>query len=176
VIESGTATLPEVPTKRAVWRIALTTAIATTALISLVIGGYMVYDAKTNEISDLKQQRQRLSATNETLSAENETLSAEKETLNGQLASTRTDLRKTDAKLTKTTARLESTRKDLREMGGDLAAANERADANYSEGYGAGNTDGYSDGRDAGVNEATDELFCSDDPDAGLPACSLYDY
>jgi septal ring factor EnvC (AmiA/AmiB activator) len=176
VIESATPTLTEVPTKRAVWRIALTAVVGTTAVIALVLGGYLLYNAKATEISNLKQQRQGLSATNETLSAENETLGAENETLNGQLDSTRTELRKTDAKLTKTTAKLAATKKDLREMRGDLAAANERADANYSSGYGAGNADGYSDGRDAGVEEASDELTCSDDADAGLPPCYFYDY
>jgi septal ring factor EnvC (AmiA/AmiB activator) len=176
VIESATPTLTEVPTKRAVWRIALTAVVGTVAVIALVLGGYLLYDAKATEISNLKQQRQDLTTTNETLSAENETLNGQLASTRGQLASTRTELRKTDAKLTKTTAKLEATKKDLHKMRGDLAAANERADANYSAGYGAGNTDGYSDGRDAGVQEASDELFCSDDPDAGLPACNWYDY
>jgi septal ring factor EnvC (AmiA/AmiB activator) len=176
VTESATPPLTEVPTKRAVWRIALTAVAGTTAVIALVLGGYLLYDAKATEISDLKQQRQDLSATNETLSAENETLGAENETLNGQLASTRTELRNTDAKLTKTTAKLEATKKDLHKMKGDVAAANERAVANYSSGYGAGNVDGYSDGRDAGVEEASDELTCSDDADAGLPPCNFYDW
>jgi septal ring factor EnvC (AmiA/AmiB activator) len=147
--------LTEVPTKRAVWRIALTAVVGTAAVIALVLGGYLMYHAKATEISNLKQQRQALSATNGTLSAENETL-------DGQLASARTNLRKTDAKLTKTTEKLEATKKDLREMKGDLAVANERADANYSVGH------------DAGVNDASDQLFCSDDPDAGLPACSFW--
>ena len=169
VIEADTPTLPEVPTKRAVWRIALTAVVGTTAAIALVLGGYLLYDAKATEISNLKQQRQDLSATNETLSAENETLSA-------QLASTRTELQTTDAKLTKTTATLAATKKDLRKTRRNLAAATKRAEANYSAGFGAGNTAGYSDGRVAGLEQGSDELTCSDDPDAGLPSCYWYDY
>ena len=147
VIEADTPTLPEVPTKRTVWRIALTAVVGTIAVIALVLGGYLLYDAKATEISNLKQQRQDLSATNETLSAENETLSA-------QLASTQRKLQRTEAKLTKTTATLATTKKKLRKTNGNLVAANERAEANYGAGYGAGNSDGYSDGRDAGVQEA----------------------
>jgi septal ring factor EnvC (AmiA/AmiB activator) len=169
MIEADTPTLTEVPTKRTVWRIALTAVVGTMAVIALVFGGYLLYDAKATEISNLKQQRQDLSATNETLSGENETL-------DGQLASTRTELRTTEAKLTKRIAQLKATKKALRRTKTDLAAANKRAVANFSAGYGAGTTDGYSDGRDAGVQEATDEVFCSDDPDAGLPSCYWYDY
>ena len=115
-------------------------------------------DAQGDRDFDLKQQREAESATNKTLSAKNQTLE-------GQLASTPTNLRETDAKLTKTTEKLEATKKDLREMKGDLAAANERADANYST------------GRDAGSEieqRVGSALVCSDDPDAGLPACGLW--
>ena len=169
MIEADTPTLTEVPTKRTVWRIALTAVVGTIAVIALVFGGYLLYDAKANEISNLKQQRQDLSATNETLRGENETL-------DGQLASTRTELRTTESKLTKRIAQLKATKKALRTTKRDLAAANKRAVANFGAGYGAGNTDGYSDGRDAGVQEATDDAYCSDDPDAGLPSCGWYYY
>ena len=54
----------------------------------------------------------------------------------------REQLRRTDAKLTKTTATLAATMKKLRKSRRNLAAAYERADANYSVGYGAGNADG----------------------------------
>ena len=48
------------------------------------------------------------------------------------------------------------------------------------DGYAAGNSAGYSSGHSAGVDEgvdkASDSLTCSDDPDAGLPPCFIYDY
>jgi hypothetical protein len=165
VSQSATATLPEVPTRRAVWRIALTAVIATTALIGLVIGGYMLYDAKTNEISDLKQQRQHLSATNETLGAEKEKLIAANGTLSAQLASTRTDLRKTDAQLAKTTKKLKAAKRDLRSTKQDLAAANDRADANYGAGYSAGNTEGYSQGNADGYSQGNADGYAQGNTD-----------
>jgi septal ring factor EnvC (AmiA/AmiB activator) len=173
VTDSATPPLTEVPTKRAVWRIALTAVAGTTAVIALVLGGYLLYDAKATEISNLTQQRQDLSATNETLGAENETLSA-------RLASTRTELQKTDAQLTKTTKSLKATKRDLKGAKRDLAAANERADANYSSGYSEGNADGYSEGNADGYvqgnvdgySQGAAEGECSNDPDVyWLPYC-----
>ena len=67
----------------------------------------------------------------------------------------------------------------------DLKAAREQAGkrgyrigkkSGYQEGneagYSAGNSAGYSSGVDAGKDEASDELWCSDDSDVDLPACS----
>jgi flagellar biosynthesis/type III secretory pathway protein FliH len=49
-----------------------------------------------------------------------------------------------------------------------------------NDGYAAGNSAGYSSGHsvgvDEGVDKASDSLTCSDDPDAGLPPCWIYDY
>jgi hypothetical protein len=68
------------------------------------------------------------------------------------------------------------TKRKLKQTRSDLAAANDRADANYSSGYSQGNDAGYTHGRDAGLREGSDQLTCSDDPDVTwLPACS-YDY
>ena len=53
-------------------------------------------------------------------------------------------------------------------------------EAGSREGYAAGKSDGYSLGRRVGVAEgvhrASDQLKCSDDPDARLPACSRLRY
>lgn len=176
VIDSASATLVEAPSKWAVVRVAVAATIATVALIALVGGAYMVYDAKTTEISQLKQDGQHLRAANETLTTKNETL-------RGQLATTHSTLRNTNAKLTTTTKKLRVTKKAVTKLRGDLGAANERAVANYgagysqgnSEGYGAGNSAGYSSGHEAGLVDGSDSLTCSDDPDVTwLPAC--YDY
>jgi hypothetical protein len=157
--DSRAAQLVEVPTKRAVWRIVLTVVAATTVLIALVVGSYMVYDAKTTEISQLKKQRQSLRATNGTLS--------------NKLAIAATSLHTANVKLTKSTNAFTLTKKNLTRMRKDLLAANDRANANYDLGYSAGSSNGYSSGRDAGLIQGSDQLSCSDDPDVTwLPACN----
>lgn len=53
-------------------------------------------------------------------------------------------------------------------------------EAGSHEGYAAGKSDGYSLGHRVGIREgvhrASDQLKCSDDPDAHLPACSRLRY
>jgi peptidoglycan hydrolase CwlO-like protein len=159
-MESQSATLVEVPTKRVVWRIVLTAVTATVVLIALFVGGYALYHDKTSEISQLKGQRQALQSTTATLS--------------GDLATTRIKLRRQNGKLTSALKSLTRAKKNLTKMRQDVVAANERAVANYSAGYGAGNSEGYSSGRSAGLYEGSDELTCSDDFSVGwLPACNF---
>jgi hypothetical protein len=149
----------EVPTKRAVWRIVLTVVAATTILIALVVGSYLVYDAKTTEITQLTKERQSLRAANETLSS--------------KLAIAATSLHTANAKLAKSTKAYTLTKTNLTRMRKDLIAANDRANATYDLGYTAGSTNGYSSGRQAGLVQGSDQLACSDDPDVTwLPACN----
>ena len=157
--DSRVAQLVEVPTKRAVWGIVLTVVASTTALIALVVGGYMVYDAMSTEISHLKKERQSLRATNETLS--------------DKLAIVAASLQTTNVKLAKSTKAFTLTKTNLTKMRKDLLAANDRANSNYDLGYSAGSSNGYSSGRDAGLVQGSDQLSCSDDPDVTwLPACN----
>lgn len=151
----------ELPTKRMVWRIVLLAIAGTIFVIALVSGGYAVYHNKTTQISDLNQQRQDLRATNATLSSD--------------LAATHIKLRKTNVTLATASTNLTRAKKNLTKMSKDLAAANERADSNYSTGYQAGNSEGYSAGHTSGLVAASDELACSDDADVTwLPACDYY--
>lgn len=144
----------EAPTKRAVWRIVLTAIAATVVVIGLAVGGYVLYHDKTSEISELKNQRDNLRATNAHLS--------------GQLTDTRLRLRRANLKLTNTTKGLLLAKKNLTKLRKDLVAADARADANFGAGYSAGNNQGYSSGLVAG----SDSLTCSDDPDVTwLPYC-----
>jgi hypothetical protein len=48
-------------------------------------------------------------------------------------------------------------------------------EAGYSAGNSAGFSSGHSTGVEEGIEEASDELTCSDDPDADLPPCFFYD-
>jgi hypothetical protein len=143
-----------------VWRIVLTALAAMILLVAMGLGGFVVYHDKTTKISHLQTQRQHLLATNGTLSS--------------QLVITQAKLRTAARSFT-------LTKKNLTKMRKDLAAANERANANYSAGwdagntagYGAGNSAGYSSGRSAGLVQASDQLSCSDDPDVTwLPYCN----
>jgi hypothetical protein len=156
--EAG-AMLAVVPTRRAVWRIVLTAVTATLVLIGLTVGGYALYHEKTTEVSSLKTERNNLRATSAALSI--------------RLATTHAKLGRANLKLTKTTKGLMRAKKNLTKLGKDLAAANERADANYSAGYGAGSSTGYSSGVSAGLVQGSDQLACSDDPDVTwLPYCN----
>lgn len=57
----------------------------------------------------------------------------------------------------------------------ERARAERLAAQSYSSGnaagFSGGRTDGLRDGIQAGVKKATDDVVCSDDPDAPLPAC-----
>jgi hypothetical protein len=151
--------LMEVPTKRAVWRIVLTAVAGTVILLGLVAGGYVVYHDKTTEISHLRGQRESLRAANTVLGA--------------RLATTNGKLAKANLKLTNATKGLSRAKKNLTKLGKNLAAANARADANYSSGYSAGSNAGYSTGVSAGLVRGSDQLSCSDDSDVyWLPACN----
>jgi hypothetical protein len=82
-------------------------------------------------------------------------------------------LRRANLKLTNTTKGLLLAKRNLTKLRKDVAAANERADANYSAGYSTGNDQGYSSGRSAGLVAGSDSLLCSDDPDVTwLPYCN----
>jgi len=48
-------------------------------------------------------------------------------------------------------------------------------EAGYSAGNSAGYSSGHSTGVEEGVTKASDDLTCSDDPDANLPPCFFYD-
>jgi hypothetical protein len=156
----------DLPTKRAVWRIVLTAVVSTVVLLSLVVGGFLVYRTMTDEISALKTDRTQLRRTNAALTHENSTLS-------GDLAQTRVTLRKTNAKLAKTWKGLVAARKSVTGLRKDVEAANARATANYGAGFSAGTNEGYSSGHTDGLVQGSDELACSDDPDVTwLPFCN----
>jgi hypothetical protein len=155
----------DVPTKRAVWRIALTAAAATIALVGLVGGGYAFYHDKTTEISSLTEQRDSLTEQRDRLQVSNAGLST-------RLAATRGKLDRANFRLTNKTKGLIRAKRNLTKLGKDLAAANARADANYSAGYSSGSSSGYSSGVSAGLVQGSDSLTCSDDSDVyWLPAC-----
>ena len=156
----------EVPTKRAVWRIALTAVAVTIALVGLVGGGYAVYHDKTTEISSLTEQRESLTEERDSLQVANAGLSS-------RLATTRGKLDRANHRLTNKTKGLIRAKRNLTKLGKDLAAANARADANYSAGYSSGSSAGYSSGVSAGIVQGSDSLTCSDDADVyWLPACN----
>jgi cell division protein FtsB len=156
----------DLPTKRAVWRIVLTAVVSTVVLLSLIVGGFLVYRTMTDEISALKSDRTQLQRTNAALTHENSTLS-------GDLAQKRVTLRKTNAKLAKTWKGLVAARKSVTGLRKDVEAANARATANYGAGFSAGTSEGYSSGHTDGIVQGSDELVCSDDPDVTwLPFCN----
>jgi hypothetical protein len=156
----------EVPTKRAVWRIALTSVAVTIALVGLVGGGYAFYHDKTTEISSLSEQRDSLTDQRESLQATNAGLT-------NRLTTTRGKLKRANFRLTNKTKGLIRAKRNLTKLGKDLAAANARADANYSAGYSSGSSEGYSSGVSAGIVQGSDSLNCSDDADVyWLPACN----
>ena len=66
---------------------------------------------------------------------------------------------------------LKAAREEARERGYRIGMKSGYQEGNEA-GYSAGNSAGYSSGVDAGKDEATDELWCSDDSDVDLPACS----
>ena len=156
----------EVPTKHAVWRIALTAAAVTIALVGLVGGGYAFYHDKTTEISSLSEQRDGLTEQRDSLQVANAGLST-------RLATTSGKLDRANFRLTNKTKGLIRAKRNLTKLGKDLAAANARADANYSAGYSSGSSEGYSSGVSAGIVQGSDSLTCSDDADVyWLPACN----
>ena len=158
MLEHEAATLGSPPTKRAVWRIVFAAVFATVLAFGRPRQLHH-YHSKTNEISNLKSERQHLLAANAALGH--------------QVALTRAKLTRANLKLTKQTKRLLATKKALTQMNKNLVAANARASANYSAGYSAGNDSGYSSGVDAGLVEGSDSLTCSDDPDVTwLPYCN----
>jgi hypothetical protein len=155
--------LEEMPSRRTIWRIVLTAVAATILVMALGAGAFLVYHDKTTEISDLTAQREGLEATSVNL--------------RGQLTRAEKRLRTSNAKLRTNSVRLARAKRNLTKIRKDLAAANQRAEANYSAGYNAGNStgfdSGYSSGRDAGLVQGSDDLACSDDPDVTwLPACN----
>jgi hypothetical protein len=153
-----TTTRADVPTTRAVWKIVLTVVFGTLLVVALAGGAFAAYHDKTNEVSQLKRERTNLRATNAALTT--------------QLTTAHAKLVRANAKLTRTTSGLLRAKRNLTKMHGDLVAANEWADANYSSGYSAGNSEGYSSGVSAGLVQGSDQLTCSDDPDVyWLPAC-----
>jgi septal ring factor EnvC (AmiA/AmiB activator) len=148
--------------KRAMWKIALAAVLATVLVIGAVGGGYAIYHNMSNQISDLKTEGQQLRATNTTLST--------------QMKATQVKLSRTNSKLTVSRKQLTRTKANLTKLSKDLDEANARADANYGSGYSAGNSAGYDAGNvsgySSGLQAGSDELTCSDDPDAyWLPAC-----
>jgi outer membrane murein-binding lipoprotein Lpp len=146
------------PGRRRVWPIVLFSVLLTVLFVALAGGGYAAYHSKTNQVSQLKAQRDDLQTTNAALTT--------------QLATARGKLHRANARLTKTTKGLMHAKKNLTKMQKDLVAANQRADANYSAGYSAGNNSGYSSGVSAGLVQGSDSLTCSDDPDVTwLPYC-----
>jgi hypothetical protein len=159
-------------TKRAVWKIALASVLAAVLVLGAVGGSYAIYHNKTNQISDLKAERQHLRAEGQRLRATNATLRTKME-------ATRVKLTSANSKLTVSRKQLTRTKTNLTKMSKDLAAANQRADANYSSGYRDGNSAGYesgsSSGYSSGLAAGSDALTCSDDPDVyWLPACDYY--
>jgi outer membrane murein-binding lipoprotein Lpp len=147
------------PARRRVWPIVLFSVLLTALLLALAGGGYAAYHSKTNQVSELKAQRDDLQTTSAVLTR--------------QLATARGKLHRANARLTATAKGLNLAKKNLTKMQKDLVAANERADANYNAGYGAGNSSGYSSGVSAGLVEGSDSLTCSDDPDVDwLPYCN----
>jgi uncharacterized protein HemX len=164
------ATAPVDPlTKRAMWKIALAAVLAVVLVLGAVGGGYAIYHNKTNQISDLKAERQHLRAEGQHLRATNATLST-------QMKATQVKLTSANSKLTVSTKQLARTKANLTKLSKDLAAANQRADANYGSGYSAGNSAGYdagnASGYSSGLAAGSDQLTCSDDSDVyWLPAC-----
>jgi peptidoglycan hydrolase CwlO-like protein len=148
--------------KRAMWKIALAAVLATVLVLGAVGGGYAIYHNMTNQISDLKAEAQHLRATNTSLST--------------QMKATQVKLTHTNSKLTVSRKQLTRTKANLTKLSKDLDEANQRADANYTSGYSEGNSAGYdagnASGYSSGLTAGSDELTCSDDPDAyWLPAC-----
>jgi peptidoglycan hydrolase CwlO-like protein len=165
------ATVPVDPlTKRAMWKIALAAVLAAVLLLGAVAGGYAVYHEKTTQISDLKAEGQHLRAEGQHLRATNTALYK-------QMKATQAKLGRANSKLTVSRKQLTRTKANLTKLSKDLAAANQRADANYSAGYSAGNSAGYEQGNasgySSGLSAGSDQLTCSDDVDVyWLPACN----
>jgi hypothetical protein len=78
--------------------------------------------------------------------------------------------------------RIAVVRKVSRDRGYKIGKKSGYAEGN-EDGYSAGNSVGFSSGHsegkeegiDEGIDKASDDLTCSDDPDADLPPCFFYD-
>src|SRR5215211_6000099 len=88
-VPTPTRVQPEAVPSRTIWPIVLTAVVAALLLAAAGVAAYVVYEKKTNEISDLKQDRGKLQTTNAALFR--------------QVAAARSNLRTANGKLTATT-------------------------------------------------------------------------
>jgi peptidoglycan hydrolase CwlO-like protein len=151
-------------------RIVLLSVLASVAVVALaatLAGGAYAYHHQVSHVSKLKSERAALTAQLSGTQA--------------KLLTTRGKLVRTQLKLGKRVRSLNTAKNNLTKMSKDLAAAEQRADQNYSAGYSSGNASGYSSGYDAGnssgydsgLSAGSDSLTCSDDADVyWLPACN----
>jgi hypothetical protein len=112
-MESHAPAVFEVPTRRTIWRIAVSAVAATVLLIAIVLGAYAVYHAKTSDISRLEGERTNLRSEVSGLEAQGRKLQAANLALHDQLDGTRVKLRKTNVKLVKATRNLTLANKNL---------------------------------------------------------------